>query len=159
MKVLTKSLTSYGKGKPIFSFKTCKTASPNNRKMFKWHGLQEITWIFRIWSYIDIRNERFVDKTFVLALSDVTWKVLFLSFELKSNESAKSKPSKENVKAKFQGIAHKQVDIDKLRFTSMSEILQFDLEPRVLFEVSFNVKARKTPASDKVGETSFIKRV
>lgn len=63
------------------------------------------------------------------------------------------------MKAKFQGIAHKQVDIDKLRFTSMSEILQFDLEPRVLSEVSFNVKARKTPVSDNVGETSFIKRV
>ena len=49
--------------------------------------------------YIEFRNERFVDKT--KALSDVIKKVSLSSFESKSKESTKFKPSKENTKAKI----------------------------------------------------------
>ena len=50
-------------------------------------------------TYIEFRNERFADKT--KALSDVIKKVSLPSFESKSKESTKFKPSKENTKAKI----------------------------------------------------------
>ena len=50
-------------------------------------------------AYIEFRNERFVDKT--KELSDVVKKVSLPSFESKSKESTKFKPSKENTKAKI----------------------------------------------------------
>ena len=62
------------------------------------------------------------------------------SFESKSKESTKFKPSKENTKAKVQVIAQKQVDIAKSRFISILEILQFDLVPSVLFKGEFTAK-------------------
>ena len=65
------------------------------------------------------------------------------SFELKSKESAKFKPSKENRKAKIQAISQKQVDIAKSRFISVPEILQFDLVPSALFEGDFTAKPEK----------------
>ena len=90
---------------------------------------------------IEFRNERFFDKT--KALSDVIKKVSLPSFESKSKESTKFKPSKENTKAKIQAIAQKQVDIAKSRFISLSEILQFDLVPSALFEGDFTAKPEK----------------
>ena len=65
------------------------------------------------------------------------------SFESKSKESTKFKPSKENTKAKIQAIAQKQVGIAKSLFISMPEILQFDLVPSALFEVDFTAKLEK----------------
>ena len=54
-------------------------------------------------TYIEFRNERFLDKT--KALSDVIKTVSLPSFESKSKESTKFKPSKENSNAKIQAIA------------------------------------------------------
>ena len=73
-------------------------------------------------------------------LSDVIKKVSLRSFESKSKESTKFKPSKENTKAKVQVIAQKQVDIVKSRFTSILKILQFDLVPSALFKWEFTTK-------------------
>ena len=105
--------------------------------MCKWNGLQKITWNFEHGekTYIEFCNKRFVDKT--KTLSDVIKKVSLPSFESKSKESTKFKPSKENTKAKIQAITQKQVDIAKSRFISMPEILQFDLVPSALFEGDF----------------------
>ena len=89
-------------------------------------------------TYIEFRNERFADKT--KAISDVIKKASLPSFESKSEESTKFKPSKKNTKAKIQAIAQKQVDISKSRFISMPEILQFDLVPSALFEWDFTAK-------------------
>ena len=54
-------------------------------------------------TYIEFRNERFLDKT--KALSDVIKTVSLPSFESKPKESTKFKPSKENSNAKIQAIA------------------------------------------------------
>ena len=77
---------------------------------------------------LNFENEGFVDKT--KALTNVIKKKLLPSFELKSKESTKSKPSKENLKAKLQEI-------------SVQGILQFDLVPSVLFEGDFTAKPEK----------------
>ena len=90
---------------------------------------------------IEFRNERFADKT--KAISDVIKKASLPSFESKSEESTKFKPSKKNTKAKIQAIVQKQVDIFKSRFISMPEILQFDLVPSALFEWDFTAKPEK----------------
>ena len=92
-------------------------------------------------TYIEFRNERFADKT--KAISDVIKKASLPSFESKSEESTKFKPSKKNTKAKIQAIVQKQVDIFKSRFISMPEILQFDLVPSALFEWDFTAKPEK----------------
>ena len=92
-------------------------------------------------TYIEFRNKRFADKT--KAISDVIKKASLPSFESKSEESTKFKPSKKNTKAKIQAIAQKQVDISKSRFISMPEILQFDLVPSALFEGNFTAKPEK----------------
>ena len=92
-------------------------------------------------TYIEFRNERFADKTKVL--SDVIKKVSLPSFESKSKESTKFKPSEENTKAKIQAIAQKQVDIAKPRFISVPEIVQFDLVPSSLFKGHFIAKSEK----------------
>ena len=65
-------------------------------------------------TYNEFCNERFVDKT--KALPDVIKKVSLPTFESKSKESTKFKPSKENPKAKIQVIAQKQVNITKFLF-------------------------------------------
>ena len=47
------------------------------------------------------------------------------------------------LEAKIQAISQKQVDIDKCRFISVPEILQFDLVPSALFEGDFTGKPEK----------------
>ena len=47
------------------------------------------------------------------------------------------------LEAKIQAISQKQVDIDKCRFISVPEILQFDLVPSALFEGGFTGKPEK----------------
>lgn len=47
------------------------------------------------------------------------------------------------MKAKLQRIAPKQVDIAKLRFISLQEILKFDLVRSVLFKGDFTAKPEK----------------
>ena len=47
------------------------------------------------------------------------------------------------MKAKIQGTAQKQVDIAKLRFISLQEILKLDLVSSVLFKGDFTAKPEK----------------